>query len=177
MWKARLVIFWARLALCTAGSYNRDLMERPVPTSLPVDVCVQIARLVGEIQARQGRLDVCQEAALAARSVVGDSVLEHGVYAGPDALRRFDVAYWHFWLRLRDGGVLDPSANQFGDAGPVRVVGYDDPRQQWYLSETVDAQGVIVYRYVPFGPGHWTAIAFQNMDKILRSVIEDVAAV
>lgn len=65
--------------------------------------------------------------------------IEDGVYAGPgfeDSQKHPNPpGYWHFWVRLKDGTILDAATSQF-DIEPPVVIPPLDPRQAWYLPGT-----------------------------------------
>jgi hypothetical protein len=85
------------------------------------------------------------------------SLREFGHYKGPD-LDRGDPPdhkpYGHHWLRLEDGTIVDPTANQFGEPDVVRVVPVADPRQAWYTLVIDDVE------YQTWGNNHPAAVAF-----------------
>lgn len=55
------------------------------------------------------------------------------MYAGPEI--GGEGNYFHSWNRSPDGTIVDATANQFGDANPIRVIPPNDPRQHYYLAD------------------------------------------
>ena len=66
-----------------------------------------------------------------ARDIEEKLGLEHvlGVYVGAEVngYDEGDGNYYHEWNEDEDGVIVDATADQFGDADPVRVLALDDP--------------------------------------------------
>ena len=61
-----------------------------------------------------------------------------GTYYKPKVPQHSQILYRHTFVRLPDGSIVDVTANQFGDADPIRVIGPNDPRQLFYFENTLD---------------------------------------
>lgn len=73
-----------------------------------------------------------------------DPNIEEGVFVGPgyeDGLQHpKPPGYWHWWVRLPDGTIVDGATTQFSlrdlHITPPLVILPLDPRQRWYLPST-----------------------------------------
>jgi hypothetical protein len=114
-----------------------------------------LRKVVLGLQREEETLLVCEQAVIHAYKRVfhyKNCTREFGQYAGPDrAADRQNRPYPHHWLRFADGTILDPTANQFGDDDPIRIVPLDDPRQTYYYC--LENEDDIVAKYIPWGPG------------------------
>lgn len=99
---------------------------------------------------REGLL-VCEDAWLEAQPIVSmesgqDAQAEFGLVRWPGIGKLPEGgqgapadAYWHWWLRLDDGSIVDVAARQFGQRSPL-VIPPDHPLQRRYLPEAVDSE-------------------------------------
>jgi len=82
--------------------------------------------------------------------------LEFGRYVGSDVVRRYRrrKRYLHWWLRFEDGTILDPTANQFGESDPVRILRLNNPLQEHYEVFPV-VMNRSISKYYAWEPGNF----------------------
>lgn len=116
----------------------------------------ELREAVLTLQAEEDTFLVCEQAVTHAYKRVflyKHCTREFGQYVGPDRDKdRISRPYPHHWLRFTDGMILDPTANQFGDNDPIRIVPLDDPRQKHY--HCLENEDDLLAKYIPWGPGH-----------------------
>lgn len=108
-----------------------------------------------------GDLLVCSQAAVRVGVILDrygvDAQEETGVYVGPGfesgRTHPEPPGYWHHWVRLRDGTILDVARSQFGESAPLVVPPFD-PAQAWFLPDTGGDE--YPSGYYPVGPSPWT---------------------
>jgi hypothetical protein len=81
-------------------------------------------------------------------------------------------AYWHWWLRLGDGTIVDVASSQFGERSPL-VIPAGHPLQRRYLPEKVDpVEGVLEetwdYSHWPKRKNPWDDWTQEDLDNERR---------
>jgi hypothetical protein len=121
-----------------AGTGTGSTAPRPERIArLTPNTLARVRRIARGAQSEAGRLAACNQSAAALHEAFGWCE-EYGVYDGPEVRKRGRRRrrYEHRWNRLPDGTIVDATANQFGDADPVRVLPVGDARQAYYLTMT-----------------------------------------
>lgn len=159
---ARLVRFYRRFGF----KPNRDpaisegMVREPraANAGLSPEKLKKLGALEKKCIASSGSMEVCDEVSSAALKLLKEegAEWEQGVFVGPGyekGKRHPDPpGYWHKWVRLSDGTLVDAAVSQFGLDGPL-VLAPNDFRQAWYWpqsGESPDTDG-----YYPVGPSKW----------------------
>lgn len=90
-------------------------------------------RVRSEQQAIFGDAMVCREVTQALHEKYGWPI-EAGWYKGPGHDIRPTVGHFpgHWYHRLSDGTIIDPTHDQYQPGTPLQVIPPGDPRQEWY---------------------------------------------
>lgn len=136
-------------ALAIAGAARGSRSTR-LPKELPDDFLEQVREIEAKLIQEAGHPCVCSEMTDEIMRLFPEKFSqEYGVYAGPGDYydQRANVegfkppGYGHYWLRLRDGTIVDVTVTQF-EENVARIIGPEDPRQydyrpEWYPKDRV----------------------------------------
>lgn len=137
----------AVLALAGAGRGSRS---GSLHGDLPADFLERVREVEARLIEEAGHPYVCSEMTGEIMNLFPKKFSqEYGVYAGPGnyCVKKANVGgfkppgYGHYWLRMRDGTIVDVTVTQF-EENAARIIGPDDPRQydyqpEWYPSDEI----------------------------------------
>lgn len=171
---------WERLDVDKSRIGRRDYWEREVLPKLNPgrrrvtrDLAERIRASERELIRKCGRSEVCFDAMgmgeiLELEAELGTILTpEEGVYVGPGyeygKAHPDPPGYWHWWLRGRDGTVVDLATTQFGVEPPI-VIEPDDERQDHYWPDTGGNE--VGGGYLPVAPSKWSKTRRHNPPRV-----------